>query len=76
MTWEEALRKRRQVVVDQSTQIREVALLLRENIMNPEKARLLENLALKDILKGEAPVPPNVSFFKYLIAGPVSRRWK
>ena len=76
MTLEEALRKHRQLVADQSTQIREVAFLLRENIMNAETTPLLENSALKDILKGEAPVPPSVSFFKYLIAGLVSRKWK
>ena len=44
MTWEEALRKHRQQVADQSTQIREVALLLRESIMNTEKASLPESL--------------------------------
>ena len=41
MTSEEALRKYRQQVADKSTQIREVALLLRESIMNAEKARKL-----------------------------------
>ena len=40
MNSEEALRKHRQQVADQSTQIREVALLLRENIMNAEKTPL------------------------------------
>ena len=77
MTSEEGLRKHRQQVADQSTQIREVALLLRESIMNAEKTPLPESLTLKDILKGEVQVLPNVSlFFKYLIAGPDSRRWK
>ena len=77
MTSEEELRKHRQQVADQSTQIREVALLLRENIMNAEEAPLSESLTWKDILKGKVQVPSNVSlFFKYLIAGPDSRRWK
>ena len=77
MTSEEALRKHRQQVADQSTQIRDVALLLRESIINAENAPLPESLTLKDILKGEVQVPSNVSlFFKYLIAGPDSRRWK
>ena len=40
MTSEKALRKHRQQVADQSTQIREVALLLREGIMNAEKTPL------------------------------------
>ena len=44
MTSEEGLRKHRQQVADQSTQIREVALLLRENIMNAEEAPLSESL--------------------------------
>ena len=77
MTSEKALRKHRQQIADQSTQIREVALLLREGIMNAEKTPLPERLTLKDILKGEVQVPSNVSlFFKYLIAGPDSGRWK
>ena len=77
MTSEEALRKHRQQVADQSNQIRDVAFLLRESIINAENAPLPESLTLKDILKGEVQVPSNVSlFFKYLIAGPDSRRWK
>ena len=40
MTSEKALRKHRQQVADQSTQIREVTLLLREGIMNAEKTPL------------------------------------
>ena len=77
MTSDGALRKYRQQVADQSTQIREVALLLRKSIMTAEKTPLPESLTLKDILKGEVQVPSNVSlFFKYLIAGPDSRRWK
>ena len=77
MTSEEGLRKHRQQVADQSTQIREVALLSRENIMNADEAPLSESLTWKDILKGKVQVPFNVSlFFKYLIAGPDSRRWK
>ena len=77
MTSEEALRKHWQQVADQSTQIREVALLLRENIMNAEKTLPPENITLKDIPKGEVQVPSNISlFFEYLIAEPDSRRWK
>ena len=54
-----------------------VALFLRENVMNAEKAPLPESLTLKNIFKGEVQVPSNVSlFFKYLIAGPDSRKWK
>ena len=60
MTSEEALRKHRQQVADKSTQIREVALLLRESIMNAEKTLFPESLTLKDILKGEVRVPSNV----------------
>ena len=60
MTLEEALRKHRQQVADQSTQIREAALLLRESIINAEKTPLPESLTLKDILKGEIQVPSNV----------------
>ena len=41
MTSEEALRKYRQQVADKFTQITEVALLLRESIVNAEKARKL-----------------------------------
>ena len=38
---------------------------------------LPESLTLKDALKDEVQVPSNVSLtFKYLIAGPDSRRWK
>ena len=38
---------------------------------------LPESLTLKDVLKDEVQVPSNVSLtFKYLIAGPDSRRWK
>ena len=52
-------------------------MLLIENIMIPEKTRLPENVTLKDIHKGEVQVPSNVSlFFKYLITGPGSRKWK
>ena len=60
ITSEEALRKHRQQVADQATQIREVALLLRESIMNAEKTPLPESLTLKDILKGEVQVPSDV----------------
>ena len=56
MTSDGALRKHRQQVADQSTQIREVALLLRKSIMNAEKTPLSESLTLKDILKGEVQV--------------------
>ena len=77
MTSEEALRKHRQQVAEQSNQIREVALLLRESIINAEKTPLPESLTLKDILKGEVQVPSNLSLlFKYLIAGPDSKIWK
>ena len=45
--------------------------------MHAEKTSFPENLTLKDILKGEVLVPFNVSlFFKYLIAGTDSGRWK
>ena len=45
--------------------------------MNAEKTPILENLTLKDILKGEVQLLSNISlFFKYLIAGPDSRRWE
>ena len=77
MSSEEALKKHRQQVSGQSTQIREVALLLKENIMNAVKTPLPESLTLKYILKGEVEVQSNVSLFlKYLLAGPDSRRWK
>ena len=49
---------------NQPTKVREVALLLRSNIMAAAKTQLLENLTLKYILKGEVRVPSNVSFFK------------
>ena len=74
MTSKEALRKHLQVA-DQSTQIKEVALLLREKALNAERTPLLESLTLKYILKGEVQVPSNVTlFFKYLIPGPDSTR--
>ena len=44
MTSGEGLRKHRQQVADQCTQIREAALLLRETIMNTEKTPLPESL--------------------------------
>ena len=74
MTSKEALRKHLQVA-DQSTQIKEVALLLRGKALNVERTPVLESLTLKYILKGEVQVPSSVSlFFKYLIAGPDSTR--
>ena len=44
MTSDKGLRKYRQQSADQSTQIREIALLLRENIMNAEKTPLPKSL--------------------------------
>ena len=44
MTSDKGLRKHRQQSADQSTQIREIALLLRENIMNAEKTPLPKSL--------------------------------
>lgn len=75
LTIEEAY-KNQNSTIDFKSKIREVALLLREEIMNEEAKKLPENLKLKDLEEGEVKVPNIVStFFKYLISGPDSRSW-
>ena len=61
---------------DLKAKIRDVALILREEINKSEKRQLLENLKIEDVQKGEVDIPELLKlFFQNLIGGPDSRRW-
>ena len=52
-------------------------MLLRETILSSKSKPLSENLKINSILHGTTNVPPKSSqFFRHLIRGPNSRRWK
>ena len=56
--------------------IRDVALVLREEISKTEERQLPDNLKIEDIQKGEVDIPELVElFFQNLRGGPDSRRW-
>ena len=56
--------------------IRDVALVLREEISKTEESQLPDNLKIEDIQKGEVDIPELVElFFQNLRGGPDSRRW-
>ena len=56
---------------------REIAYVLKSEILKAQKTPLPENLTIKGILKGEVQVPDIVNkFFNNLICGPDIRRAK
>ena len=74
---EEALRKQYCTVTKDNVQIRNIALKLREAILEAETKKLPENLTLEDIKEGEVKVPEVVNqFMSYVIGGPDKRKWK
>ena len=59
------------------TKVRDIALLLREQINRAERFPLPNNLKIEDIKRGEVTVPELVStFFQNLIGEPDLRRWE
>ena len=73
---EEALRKQYCTVTIQNVQIRNMALKLREAIMEAETKKLPENLTLENLKEGEVKVPDVVNqFMSYVIGGPDKRKW-
>ena len=59
------------------TKVRDIALLLREQINRAERFPLPNNLKIEDIKRGEVTVPELVStFFQNLIGEPDVRRWE
>ena len=74
---EEALRKQYCTVTNDNVQIRNIALKLREAIMEADIKKLPENLTLEDIKEGEVKVPEVVNqFMSYVVGGPDKRKWK
>ena len=62
---------------DMKTKVRDIALLLREEINRAERFPLSNNLKTKDIKRGEVTVPELVTnFFQNLIGVPDVRRWE
>ena len=71
------MRKQYSNVTKEDVLIRDVALKLREAIMEAETKKLPENLTLEDIREGEVKVPECVNtFLSYVIGGPDKRKWK
>ena len=61
---------------DIKAKIRDVALILRDEINNAEKRQLPDHLKIEDIQKGDIDKPELVELvFQNLIGGPDSRRW-
>ena len=59
------------------TKVRDIALLLREEINRAKRFPLPNNLKIEDIKKGEVTVPELVTTsFQNLIGGPDVRRWE
>ena len=62
---------------DMKTKVRDIALLLREEINWAERFPLPNNLKTEDIKTDEVTVPELVTtFFQNLIGGPDVRRWE
>ena len=62
---------------DMKTKVRDIALLLREEINRVERFLLPNNLKIEDIKRGEVTVPELVTtFFQNLISRSDVRRWK
>ena len=62
---------------DMKTKVRDIALLLREEINWMERFPLPNNLKIEDIKRGEVTVPELVAtFFQNLIGGPDVRHWE
>ena len=62
---------------DMKTKVRDIALLLREEINRAERFPLPNNLKIEDIKRGEVTVPELVTTFpQNLIGGPDFRRWE
>ena len=61
---------------DLKVKIRDVALILLEEINKSEKKQLPENLKIEDIQKSEVDIPELLKLsFQNIIGGPDSRRW-
>ena len=59
------------------TKVRDIALLLREEINRAKRFPLPNNLKIEDIKRGEVAVPELVTTFLHnLIDGPDFRRWE
>ena len=77
LSLEEAVQKLNVKGDDVKAKVRDIALLLREEINKAERCALPNDMKLDDILKGEVEVPDLViTFFQNLIGGPDTRRWK
>ena len=77
LSLEEAVQKRDIKGDDMKTKVRDIALLLREEINRAERFPLSNNLKTKDIKRGEVTVPELVTnFFQNLIGVPDVRRWE
>ena len=61
---------------DLKAKIRDVALILREELKKSEKRQLPDNLKIDHIQKGEVNIPELLNiFFENLIGGPDSPHW-
>ena len=62
---------------DTKIKVRDIALLLREEINRAERFPLTNNLKIEDRKRGEVTVPKLVTtLFKNLIVGPDVRHWE
>ena len=75
MSLDEAVQKLHIKGDDMKTKVRDIALLLREEINRAERFPLPNNLKIEDIKRGEVTVPElATTFFQNLIGGPDVRR--
>ena len=75
MDLEEALRRESLQRNDVTRKIKEVAFILREDILTAPVTPLPENLTLDDILNGEIKTPNSVALFLHHLIGGLDSRW-
>ena len=76
-TAEAALRKQHSESYCKERKLRDVAFMLRSEILGSESTGLPENITMDTIKSGTVTTPPLVEkFLQYLIAGPDIRLWK